>query len=316
MSSTNALTMDRPTPTSLLDTGAQGIIGKGLDRVEGPLKVAGAATYAAEHAIHDVAYGVLVGSKVARGTITAVDADGVRGLPGVIDVVTDFATFARNPQQGGETAAPTQGVEDVQYFGEIVAIVLAESFEVARDAAQQLTVEYQEAAGRFDFDALKGEVEKPTASDQVPPHFSEGDIASAMAQAAVAIDVTYTTPSQNSAAMEPHASIATWDEHGALTLYGSYQMPTSDAQQLAKALGVSAKKVRIVAPYIGGGFGSKLGIAPESVAAEIAARNLGRPVKAVMAGAAIANAVYNATGVRVRDYPLTLDKILDGLPAL
>lgn len=300
MSSTNTLTMDKPTPSSWLDTGAQGIISKGLDRVEGPLKVSGAATYAAEHPIDNVAYGVLVGSKVARGKIVSVDADGVRGLPGVIDVVTDFETFARNPQQGGETAAPTQGVEDVHYFGEIVAIVLAESFEAARDAAQQLTIEYDESEGRFDFEALKGEAEKPAASDQVPPHFAEGDIDAAMAEAAVSIDVTYTTPSQNSAAMEPHASIALWDEHGALTLYGSYQMPTSDAQQLAKALGVSAKKVRIVAPYIGGGFGSKLGIAPESVAAAIAARNLGRPVKAVMARQQVFDATVRRSNTEQR----------------
>jgi len=99
----------------------------------------------------------------------------------------------------------------------------------------------------------------------------------------VTVDVTYVTPSQNSAAMEPHASIAVWDEDGSLALYGAYQMPTSDAQQLAKSLGVSEKKVRIIARYIGGGFGSKLGIAPESVAAAIAAKQLGRPVKAVMA---------------------------------
>ncbi|MEG8014211.1 xanthine dehydrogenase family protein molybdopterin-binding subunit [Sphingomonas sp. 22R3R2A-7] len=103
-----------------------------------------------------------------------------------------------------------------------------------------------------------------------------------MADAAVTVDSTYVTPSQNSAAMEPHASTAVWEEDGSLTLYGAYQMPTSDAQQLAKSLGLSAKKVRIVARYIGGGFGSKLGIAPESVAAAIAAKQLGRPVKAVM----------------------------------
>lgn len=104
-----------------------------------------------------------------------------------------------------------------------------------------------------------------------------------MAEAPVSIDVTYTTPSQNSAAMEPHASTAVWEEDGSLTLYGAYQMPTSDASQLAKSLGLSVKKVRIVSRYIGGGFGSKLGIAPESVAAAIAAKQVGRPVKAVMA---------------------------------
>ena len=83
-----------------------------------------------------MAYGVLVGATVGAGKIMSVDADGVRAIPGVIDVVTDFATFIRNPQQGGETAAPAQGVEEIAYFGEIVAIVVAESFEAARDAAQ------------------------------------------------------------------------------------------------------------------------------------------------------------------------------------
>ena len=191
-------------------------------------------------------------------------------------------------------------MEDVQYFGEIVAIVLAESFEAARDAAQRVAIEYEPAEGRYDFEALKGENETPPESDQVPSHFSEGDIDRAMAEAAHSIDVTYTTPSQNSAAMEPHASIACWDEHGALTLYGSYQMPTSDAQQLAKALGISAKKVRIVAPYIGGGFGSKLGIAPESIAAAIAARRLERPVKAVMARQQVFDATVRRSNTEQR----------------
>ena len=118
--------------------------------------------------------------------------------------------------------------------------------------------------------------------NNVPAQAEQGDVDSAMETAPVTIDVTYTTPSQNSAAMEPHASLATWDDDGALTLYGAYQMPTSDAQQLAKSLGVSEKKVRIIARFIGGGFGSKLGIAPESVAAAVAAKKLGRPVKAVM----------------------------------
>ena len=300
MSTANALTMDQPAPDSLLDSASQGIIGKGVDRVEGPLKVSGSATYSAEYPIENVAYGVLVGSKFARGRIMAVDSDTARALPGVIDVITDFETFARNPQQGGETEAPTQGVEDVHYFGEIVAIVLAESFEAARDAAQQVTVSFEHADGRYDFEALKSETETPPESDQVPSHFSEGDIDRAMADATHRVDVTYTTPSQNSAAMEPHASIASWDAKGVLTLYGSYQMPTSDAQQLAKALGVDAKKVRIVAPYIGGGFGSKLGIAPESVAAAIAARKLGRPVKAVMARQQVFDATVRRSNTEQR----------------
>lgn len=279
---TNNLTMDRPHPHSLLDTAVQGVIGTPLDRIDGPLRVSGAATYAAEYQVDNVAYGVLVGAKIGAGEIVAIDADAVLSIPGVIAVVTDFDTFLRVAAQGGETTAPTQGVKRIASIGQIVAIVVAESFEVARDAAQRLPIDYEAANGAYDFGSARGDAETPP-DGVIPAHFSQGDIDQAMARASVTIDATYITPSQNAAAMEPHASLATWDEDGALTLYGAYQMPTSDAAQLADALGISPKKVRIVAHYIGGGFGSKLGIAPESVAAAIASKKLGRPVKAVMA---------------------------------
>jgi len=282
LGTTNSLTMDKPHPDSLLDTGVQGVIGKPLDRIDGPLKVTGTATYAAEYQFANMAYGVLVGTKISAGKVVSIDVDAVKSIPGVIDVVTDFDRFIRVAAQGGATDAPTQGVKDIAFFGQIVAIVLAESFEVARDAAARLPIEYEAAEGQYDFAAHRDETRKP-ADDATQAHFAQGDVDKAMDEAPVTIDVTYVTPSQNSAAMEPHASIAVWEEDGSLALYGAYQMPTSDAQQLAKSLGVSEKKVRIIARYIGGGFGSKLGIAPESVAAAIAAKQLGRPVKAVMA---------------------------------
>lgn len=274
------LTMDEPHPTSLLDTGAQGVIGKPLARVDGPKKVTGTATYAAEYPLENLAYGALVGTKIGKGKVVSINADAVKNIPGVIDVITDFERFIRNSQQGGETEAPTQGVKDVAYFGQIIAIVIAESFEVARDAAQRLPVEYEREEGVFEF-SMQLERDRDLPTSITPAHAEQGDLEKAMREAAVTVDSTYTTPSQNSAAMEPHASIATWKD-GTLTLYGSYQMPTSDAKQLAKSLGVPLENVRIISRYIGGGFGSKLGIAPESVAAAIAARQLGRPVKAVM----------------------------------
>jgi xanthine dehydrogenase YagR molybdenum-binding subunit len=296
---TNSLTMDKPHPDSLLDTGVQGVISKPLDRVDGPLKVSGTATYAAEYAFDNLAYGVLVGAKIACGKVVGIDADAIRGIPGVIDVVTDFDRFIRVAAQGGATDAPTQGVQDIAFFGQIVAIVLAESFEVARDAAQRLPISYEKSEGQYDFDAHRDETRKP-ADDATKAHFTQGDVDKAMAEAPVSVDVTYVTPSQNSAAMEPHASTAVWEEDGSLSLYGAYQMPTSDAMQLAKSLGISAKKVRIIARYIGGGFGSKLGIAPESVAAAIAAKQLGRPVKAVMARQQVFDATVRRSNTEQR----------------
>ena len=297
-SDTNALTMNAAHPDSLLDSSVQDIIGKPIDRIDGPRKVSGTATYAAEYQLDDVAYGYLVRATVGAGKIRSLDASRAKAMPGVVDVITDYASFIRNPQQGGETAAPAQGVEDVAYHGEIIAIVVAESYEVARDAAMQVSVDYEPAEGRYSFLAHREEAEKP-AAQQIPPHHSQGDVDAAMADAVHTIDVTYTTPSQNSAAMEPHASLAVWKD-GALTLYGAYQMPSSDKLQLAKALGVSADKVRIVAAFVGGGFGSKLGIAPESVAAAIAAKRLGRPVKAVMARQQVFDATVRRSNTEQR----------------
>ncbi len=278
---TNALTMDEPRPTGLLDTGAQGVISRPIDRYEGPLKVAGKATYAAEYPAERLAHGVLVRATVGAGKIKAIHADEVQAIPGVIAVVTDYESFLVNAAQGGDTEAPAQGVEEVQYHGEPIAVVVAESFEIARDAATRLRVDYETHEGRFDFEAHRTETERPP-DDQVKAHSQQGDPDGAFAEAAVKIDVTYTTPSQNSAAMEPHASIAEWRD-GSLILHGAYQMVASDQQQLADALGVKADQVRIISRYVGGGFGSKLGIAPESVAAAIAAKQLDRPVKIVMA---------------------------------
>jgi xanthine dehydrogenase YagR molybdenum-binding subunit len=294
----NSLTMNDPHPVSLLDTGVQGVISRPLDRVDGPAKVSGVATYAAEYAIPNLAHGVLVGAKIGCGKVVSIDVEAAKRIPGVIDVVIDFDTFIRNAQQGGETKAPTQGVKEVAYFGQIVAIVLAETFEAAREAALSIPIEYEYRAGTYNFAAHTEEAKRPP-DGQTPAHFSQGDPDKAYDAAPVQLDVTYVTPSQNSAAMEPHASIAVWEDD-ALTLYGAYQMPTSDASQLAQSLGLAKDKVRIIARFIGGGFGSKLGIAPESVAAAIAAKQLGRPVKAVMARQQVFDATVRRSNTEQR----------------
>jgi xanthine dehydrogenase YagR molybdenum-binding subunit len=286
---TNSLRMDKPQPTSLLDLGAQNVIGKPLDRYEGPLKVSGSAVYSAEFAFPGMVYGVLVGARQGAGRVASIDIEAVKSEPGVIDVVVDFKTFIRNPGQGGETKSPTQGVEDIAYFGQVIAIVLAETYEAARDAAIRLPVRYEDGEGRFDFAAHKTETYTPPENN-TPAHYKQGDLAQAMTDAAFTVDETFTTPSQNSAAMELHASVAMWEDDK-LVVYGSYQIPTKSALQLADALGVSKDKVRIVSQYVGGGFGSKLGLSPEAIAAAIAAKSLGRPVKTVM----LRQQVFDAT---------------------
>ena len=290
--------MDRPVEHSLLDTGVQAVISRPIDRIDGPRKVSGKATYAAEYQLANMAHGFLVSAKFGRGRINRIDVEAARTMPGVLDVLVDLDTFIRNPQQGAQAEAPEQGVRDVQYYGEPVALVVAETFEQARAAAHEVVIDWQPEPGCFDFEGRLETAEKPSGGF-LEAHHNQGDIDAAMAAAEVTVDAVWTTPSQNSAAMELHASIAVW-EGDSVTLYGSLQMPAYNRKQLADALDLPLEQVRVVSAYVGGGFGSKLGIASEAVAAAIASRKLGRPVKAVMTRQQVFDATVRRSNTRQR----------------
>ena len=283
--------MDAPTPRRLDET-AQGVIGRPLDRPEGPLKVSGRASYAAEPTLPDMATGVLVRATIAKGRVRGMDEAAVRAMPGVLAVLSG-ERFLRNPAQGGAGQAPEQGAARVHYLGQPIALVVAESFEQARHAAQSLAVEYDEEPAEVDPEAAS-QVDRPEKGQM-----DQGDLDAAMAEAAHTVDVTYTTPAQSSAPMEPHASLAHW-EGDKLTLRGSYQMLKFNRTELADSLGIDPGNVRILSPYVGGGFGSKLGIAPEAVAASLAARELGRPVRVVMARQQVFEGTMRRTETRQR----------------
>ena len=253
----------------------QGVIGQGITRTDGPLKVTGQAPYAAEMGDGSEAVGVFVRATIAKGRVTHIDEDALRAMPGVLTLITD-ERLLRNPAQGTADEAPVQGAREVSYFGQPIALVVAETFEEARHAAQNIKITYDAEDAVTDISDPAAEVETPE-EDQL----EQGDIEAAMSDAAFSVDARYTTPSQSSAAMEPHASIARW-EGDMLTLQGSYQMLKYNRNELADSLGIDPGKVRILAPYVGGGFGSKLGIAPEAVAAALAAKELGRAVRVVM----------------------------------
>ena len=261
---------------AVLDEMAQGVIGTPTPRRDGPLKVTGQATYAAEVGDGTEAVGMLVRATIAKGRVTSIDETATLALPGVLTIITD-ERMLRNPAQGGANEAPVQGPRDVAYFGQPIALVVAETFEQARHAAQNISVTYEILPDAIT-DFLDGDapIERPAAKQ-----IEQGDIESAMRDAAFSVDATYTTPSQNSAAMEPHASIAWWDGEK-VTLHSSLQMLKFNRNELADSLGIDPENVRVLAPYVGGGFGSKLGLAPEAVAAALAAKELGRPVRVVM----------------------------------
>lgn len=265
---------DKPDTANRLDGMKQGVLGKPVSRVEGLAKVTGTAPYAAEYPIENCAEGVLVTSTITRGEVLSINTGTVLEMPGVIAVIEDERLTTR-AAQGTANEAPTQSPRQVCYWGQPICLVVAETFEQARDAAKHLQVEYREEPGApLDPALVEPEVQEDETVDQ-------GDLAHAMSQAAHSVDVTYTTKGHASAAMEPHAAIAQWDG-SKLTVHASLQMLNYNISELADALDMEEDKIRIVSRFVGGGFGSKLGISEETVAASVAAIELGRPVRVVL----------------------------------
>jgi len=251
---------------------AQGLVGSPMDRPDGPLKVSGRATYAHEWDVPDMLYGVLVRATISKGRVTDVASGAIIGKNGVRAVITDDRLL-RRPAQGGADEAPPQGSKQVDYFGQPIALVVADTFEQARHGANILGISY-EAEGQASFDPEADDTETDTPEDD---QFDQGDLDQAMQDAAFTVDQVYHTPGHNSAAMEPHCAIASW-EGDKLTLRGSYQMLNFNINELADALHIVPDNIRMLSPYVGGGFGSKLGISPEAVSAAIAAKEIGQPV--------------------------------------
>ena len=264
--------MDQADSRNRLDDMVQGLVGTPMDRPDGPLKVSGQATYAHEWDVPDMLYGVLVRATIGKGRVTDVASDAIVGKNGVRAVITDDRLL-RRPAQGGANEAPPQGSKQVDYFGQPIALVVAETFEQARHGANVLAIQYESARNpALDPEAADSATEQPE-DDQL----DQGDLDQAMRDAAFTVDQVYRTPGHNSAAMEPHCAIASWDGDQ-LTLRGSYQMLNHNINELADALQIVPDNIRMLSPYVGGGFGSKLGISPEAVSAAIAAKEVGQPV--------------------------------------
>jgi len=269
--------MDMTVGDTPLDNRPDGFTGKAVDRVDGPLKVQGKVAYAAEHGgVGTVAYAFPVLATIAKGRILRIDTSFARHAPGVIDVLT--AKNAPHQDVTSDDAIPQLTGDTVRHYGQPVALVVAHSYEQARHAASLVRPEYDATSGRFDLAAGKEGARKPEDLSFAQADTSKGDFDAAYAAAAHRLDVVYTTPFQFHAAMEPHATVATW-EGDALTVQTSNQMPTPGRKALAATFGLAPEKVRILSAYIGGGFGSKLDVQPDAVLAALAAKATSRTVK-------------------------------------
>ncbi len=257
------------------------VIGLATDRIDGPLKTTGTAPYAYER--HDVianqAYGYVVGAGIAKGRITSIDLKDAEAAPGVLAIVT--AENAGKLAKGDYNIAKLLGGPEIEHYHQAVALVVAESFEQARAAAQLIRVNFAPANGAFDLAAAKVSAIKHEPSFGGPADTASGDFAGAFAKAPVQFDATYTTPDQSHAMMEPHASIAAWNGDK-LTVWTSSQMIDWCTTDMAKTLGIAKEKVRLISPFIGGGFGGKLFLRADALLAALGARAAKRPVKVAL----------------------------------
>jgi xanthine dehydrogenase YagR molybdenum-binding subunit len=260
-------------------------VGGWISRKDGRLKVTGRAPYAADHRIAGVAHAVAIQSTIANGRITAIDSSRAENAPGVLAIIHHGnAPKLHRPDNDFMSASkPGEGrvvFEDdrVHYSGQYVAIMVAETLEQARYAAELVQVSYAAEDPIIETDAALDTAYLPDEFFGEKLTTRRGDPDGALSRAAVTHEGSYTTPIEHHNPIEPSASIAAWNGDE-LTLYETTQWVAGARKTVAQTLGIPEEKIHIVSPFIGGGFGCKGFVWPHSVLSAIAARKVNRPVK-------------------------------------
>ena len=272
------------TPDPLIERRAA--IGRQASRLDGPLKVAGEARFAAEVAVERLTYAALVHSPITRGRIARLETGAAESAPGVVQVVT----YRNMPRLGvlalismsdmtavGNSNLPILQDEQVRYNGQIVAAVIAETQEQADHAASLIAIDYATEPANTVFEDAKADARTPASVLIEKNHVSIGNAERELKRAAHSVDNLYRTPSQNHNAIELHTVTAIW-EGESLLVHDTTQMVAPSATALAKLFGLKKEQVRILSPFVGGGFGAKALTDPQIVAIAVA-RMIGRPVR-------------------------------------
>jgi xanthine dehydrogenase YagR molybdenum-binding subunit len=256
------------------------VVGTARDRVDGRLKVTGAATYPIDVILPGVAYAVLVGSTVTSGRIRRIAVEAAERAPGVLAVITHLNTpvLARGPDTpiGPQPLPPFQS-DAVLHYGQHVAIVVAETMEQAHAAAALIEITYQRDTPLLSFDDPRT---SPVFHPWTPDH-DRGYVSRALAAADVQIKGTYTTAENANSPIGLFATVAVW-EGDALTVHDTTQYPHAVRDTLAAAFGIDPAGVRVLVPFVGGAFGAGLRVWPHVILAALAARVTERPVKLVL----------------------------------
>ena len=256
-------------------------VGSHHDRVDGVAKVTGRAPYAVEHAAPDPLHVWLVTSTVARGRVVEVNTSRALAHDGVFSVLDHTTAPRLEDTENGELAILQD--PDVHFRGQIVAMVLAETSEAAREGAALVDVRYETAPPEAELREDNATYRPESVNPDMETDTDEGDVDAALAGAAVRVEQTYRTAYEHNNPLEPHATLAWWDEEDGrevLSMYDSTQGVHGVVQSLAPMLGLEPEQMRVRAPYVGGGFGSKGEAHAHVMAAVLAARTVhGRPVR-------------------------------------
>ncbi len=258
-------------------------LGGRLSRLDGPAKIRGAAPYAADYRPAGLVHAVMVQSTIAAGRVTAIDTSRAASAPGVLLVLTPDNMLALNSATTWMGTPGPEGpyrplVRDVTFNGQHVAAVVAETFEQATAAAAMIGVSYAPSD-------IIADLDDPRAGEGIaldPLSVQWGDVEAALQSAPLRVAQTYRTPREYHIAMEPHGLIAHWEAEDRLTLWEPSQWTDGMARGYAEWFGIPFENVRIISPYIGGGFGSKAFALPHSAVAAVAAKLLDRPVKLML----------------------------------
>ncbi|KPC54237.1 xanthine dehydrogenase family protein molybdopterin-binding subunit [Amantichitinum ursilacus] len=283
-----------------------GMIGKPVSRLDGPLKVAGKARFAAEVPYEHLAHAALVHSSIARGRISELKTEAARAAPGVILVLTyqnmprlqNPPLFGSAPKAVGASTLPVMQNEHITWNGQPVALVLAETHEQAEYAASLIEVRYDVLPAKTDFDAAKRQARAPDTILGEPPAIEIGDAEANLQAAAFKVDATYRTPRYNHNAIELHAATVAW-QGDELTVHDATQMLNGTAWTIAQLFGIDEKNVRVLSPYVGGGFGGKA-LWDHQILAIAAARLAQRPVRIVLSRASVFRIVGGRTTTEQR----------------
>jgi len=261
-------------------------MGQPAPRIDGRQKVTGEARYSSDVSVSNPAYAYLVTSPIAKGRIVRIDLRDARAVPGVLDILTyesmpDLKEVPFGAGGGGPTTSWQDMGPEIGHEGQIVGMVLADTFEAAREGAYRTKFEYESEMPSSSFGSpgiTKEDASKASARAKKLPQ--AGNAEGAYASAAVKLDQTYGTPTQHHNAMELFTTTCVWNGNE-LTVYEPSQFVYGLKNGLAKKLAIPPEQVRAVSTFVGGAFGSKGQLSPRTWFTAYAARKLNRPVKLV-----------------------------------